>query len=416
MYSSVIIPAEYNNPTLEFNTVPPLMAAAVTNGLLTKDIINPSAVLASCETSNCTFPVYTSLAACSAAEDVTPLIRKHCPPGYPDTREGCSYTLPPLQEAPTTRRDNFTTTTLGLPSLWIGASEKQGLKASSSRTPVQYGASPANLVEFYVLFFPDMSLFSHDSKADVTASLVALRITLSLCLKTYNTTVANGVTLTTVTNTQQAPKFSEKPMMENQTVVSTIISTTDTHGTEYWMESATALALNSFLATGTFYGTYSGPQPDHPDSRNVASSDAARAFGDIFYNNPPHDHLDAIRPLLTNLETSVSNAMRITSDNKATASGTASRDEIYVDVEFRWLIVPILSIVLSLVFLVFVMVETRMKDVPAWKDGLNHTLFALEPETRIKMERLMGDGKGPESVPVVFEREGGRGWWLRGPG
>lgn len=405
--------------TIGFRTVPDLMAVAVTNGLLTKDAISPSAIPAFCDTVNCTFPDYTSLAVCSAAEDVTPTIIGHCPHGYRDTEGGCLYTLPPLQEAPTARRDNFTIDDHGLPFLWIGASENQGANATLSPTLVQSGASPANLVEFYILFSSNTSVFSENSKANVTASLVALRITLSLCLKTYHTTVTNGQTNTTITDTQQAPDFSQNTLTQNATA-SAILSTTDTNGTEYWMDGITASALNSFLAVATFYGTYSGPLPDIPTLAIDVTSDAARAFGEIFYNNnPPKDHVAAIGPLLTNLETGMSNALRTTSDINANTLGTASIDEVHIEVDFRWLIVPILSIALSLVFLVLVMAETRKRDVPVWKDGLDHALFAIEPETRARMEGSVGGsnvGEGLEGVPVVLERERGRGWWLRGPG
>ena len=62
--------------------------------------------------------------------------------------------------------------------------------------------------------------------------------------------------------------------------------------------------------------------------------------------------------------------------------------------------------------------------MPVWKDDLDKALLAVEPETRARMEGLMeasngGAGRGEGrmgEVPVVLEREGKRGWWLRGPG
>lgn len=181
------------------------------------------------------------------------------------------------------------------------------------------------------------------------------------------------------------------------------------------MDTLTRNAFSAFLAIATFYGTYTGRNPDHPTQIVAADSDAARAFGDIFYNNPPPDHIAAIRPLLTNLETAMSNVLRTTSNLPATAPGTATYNEIYISVDFRWLILPILSIVLSLVFLVAVAVETRRKEVPVWKDGLGKVLCAVEPETRVRMEELEDTKERWGSVPVVVEREGERGWWLRGP-
>jgi len=399
------------------------MAAAVTDALFANEI-DPSAVAAECTTGNCTFPDYTSLAVCSAAEDVSPKIINRCPHIFDVTHwEGeCYFTLSPLQIAPTARADNFTTMKDGIPALWIGASENQGLNASRSKDLVKAGANPANLVEFYILFFPDMRVFSTNHKTDPSTSVVALQITLSLCLKTYNTTVTNGRTTTTIANTPRALEFHEKTLSQAPNPT-TVISTTDTDGMEYWMESLTANAFNSFLAIATFYGTYINGTPSHPNVDHDATSDAARAFGDIFYNNAPSDHVAAIRPLLANLETSMSNAMRNTSIIPSKALGTATYDEVFISVDFRWLTVPILSIILSLLFLVLVMVETRRKEVPVWKDELDKALLAVEPETRARMEGLMGASNGGAGsgerqmgeVPVVVEKEGKRGWWLRGP-
>jgi len=400
------------------------VASAVTDGLFAKDI-DPSAVAAECTTGNCTFANYTSLAVCSAAEDVSPKIINHCPHilnvSVYDVE--CYYTLSPLQHSPTVRVENFTIQRDGIPSLWIGASENKTPNTLGLAHAKNAVGNPANLVEFYVIFFPDTSVFSIDTKTDPSTSLVALKITLSLCLKTYSTTVTNGRTTTTITNTQRALEFSEKPL--SQAPKPTFVrSTTDTDGMEYWMESFTAAAFNDFLAIATFYGTYSNGSARNPNIGRGGDSDAARAFGDIFYNKAPSDHVAAIRPLLANLETSMSNAIRTTSDIPYKALGTATYNEVFISVNFWWLTVPMLSIVLSLVFLVLVMRETKRREVPVWKDELDKALLAVEPETRARMEEVMGArhggagrGEGPVGeVPVVFEREGKGGWWLRGPG
>lgn len=280
MYS--LSPFIAEGPSIDYYTVAPLMASAITDGLLTKDI-DPSAVAAECTTGNCTFPDYTSLAVCSAVKDASPKIINRCPHifdvSYDDGE--CSYTLSPLQEAPTIRKDNFTTQKDGIPLLWIGASVIQGLQASKSDL-VKAHADPANLIEFYIIFFPDPSVFSLHSGTDPNTSLVALQITLSLCLKTYHTTVTNGRTTTTITNTQSALKFSEKTSPRFPNPSTTVISTTDTDGMEYWMENSTAHAFNAFLTVATFHGTYQNATPNYPTLLRDATSDAAGAFGDIF--------------------------------------------------------------------------------------------------------------------------------------
>ncbi len=408
---------------ITFRTIPPLMKVAITNGLLTQTTIDPSAVAADCGTGNCTFPEYTSLAVCSSVVDVTPTIQVSCPRGQRKTDPGCVYTVPSLEAVssdsftpndlggPTVRGDNFTTISNsgpsnhpGGPTLWIGASQN-----------ANYLLAPRTLTDFYMLFFPDPNVLSKDSKANVTASLVALKVSVFLCLKTYNTTVTNGRTLTKITNVQ-TPIFSQDSLPVAGANPTSKITTKDRRGTEFYMEGATRSAFKSFLAIATFYGTYS---PSTPETANVdrnTDSDAGFAFGNIFYSNPPPgDHIAAIRPLLTNLETAMSNSLRETAIAPSNITGTATSNQIYISVDFRWLVLPILCLVLSLLFLIAVAVETRRKDVPLWKDGFGKVLCAVEPETRARMEALEDTKEGRGSVPMVVEREGGQGWWLRGP-
>ncbi|KAL9106189.1 MAG: hypothetical protein Q9187_008594, partial [Circinaria calcarea] len=239
------------------------------------------------------------------------------------TDGGCSYTVPPLQQLPTARYDNFTTNDQGGPTLWIGASHNDDSHLEK-------------ITDFYILFFPDLSVFSRDSDANVTASIVALKGSISLCLKTYNTSVANGSTITGVVDTQ-LPTFSVQLLKEiyGYTPLNKI-TTTDRSGVEFYMESLTLAAFRSYLADAIFYGTYTAPNPDHPDQASEASSDTALAFGEIFYNNPPSNHITALSPL-TNLETAISNVLRTTSNNHTTAPGTANYNEIYISIDFRWL-------------------------------------------------------------------------------
>ncbi|KAK4694881.1 hypothetical protein P7C71_g2768, partial [Lecanoromycetidae sp. Uapishka_2] len=397
-----------------FSTLPSLMISALINGLLSPDTISPSAVAATCDTGNCTFPDYTALAVCTSTEDVTSTLLASCPQGTPEIDVGCNYTVPALQKFPTYRDDNFNTQG-GVPTdLWIGASAPNLDNTTSS-----YFDNKGLLNDFYILFFPDPSVLSGNSKANGTASLVALHISIALCLKTYRTTVTSGSTSTDVIGTQ-SPVFSDKdaPGFEPSPTVPILETTTDSGGNEYFIESDTRLAFASYFAIATFFGTYSAPSNTSADPNDPgrASSDAARAFGEIFYGDPSPDHIAAIAPLLTNLETALSNAMRSTSDHPSNITGTSTYEETFISVDFRWLVLPIFSIALSLLFLVAVALVTRKSEVPLWKDKIGKVLTALEPETRLRMEGLDDSKDGVGAVPVVFERDGGRGWCLRGPG
>ncbi|MCJ1270468.1 hypothetical protein MMC22_010365 [Lobaria immixta] len=386
-----------NSLTLEFDTIAPQMQVAVTSGLLTTDA-SPSDIKGTCQTGNCTFEDYSSLAICSSVDDVTPTLIAHCPPGYSDTEPGCDYTVPDLQNNPTWRKDYFKTIE-GSNALWIGASQVIG----------GFPSGPDTLVEFFVLYLPDVSVLTRDTKTNFTASLVAFKGALNLCVQTYRTNITNGDTSTTVKETQKNLNWQLVSKTQDKTSVQ-VISATDAKVKEYWMEQVTRDTFNRYLAAAAFFGEYS---PAHPQgfNHNESSSDAARGLSDRLYNGNPKG-MQGMSDLLANVATSMSNALRTTSDHSESAPGTATYFEIHISVNFRWLIIPILSIVLAFVFLIAVIAESRRKHIPAWKSDQIAVLFAIEPEMRARMERL--DAAQVKDELVVLERKGPRGWQLRG--
>ena len=85
---------------------------------------------------------------------------------------------------------------------------------------------------------------------------------------------------------------------------------------------------------------------------------------------------------------------------------------VFISVDFRWLIVPILSIGLGLIFLLAVIFETWRSGAPIWKDGQLDALYAIDAETRARLEAF--DDADTKSVKVKLEEGGQRGWELRG--
>lgn len=208
--------------------------------------------------------------------------------------------MPDLNQTPTWRQDKFATNQAGN-TLWIGASQTN-LDGRDG-----FASGPGTLVEFYVLYFPDINVLADDSGANITASVVALKGSLDLCVKTYHTDVTNAITTTKVINNQTNLNWHNVPSSQGNTDV-TLISATAADGKDYWMEQITRRCFNAFLEAAGFYGDYAGVVPD--PNRNTSTSDAARAIGDKLYARAPSDKtgLQALTEVLANLETSMSNA------------------------------------------------------------------------------------------------------------
>lgn len=284
---------------LKFNTIAPDLQAAFTAGLQTP--INPSAISGFCPTGNCTFDEYSSLAICSSAEDVTPSLLSDCK-GQSDAKLGCNYTVPEIRNRATWRGGEFSPTGKLGSTLWIGASE-------TTQQRDGFRSGPETLVDFYVLYFPNITVLSDDAVANITQSIVALKGSLDLCVKTHHTTVTNGITNTTITNNQTSLKWHDVRSTQGNTNVSLDLATA-ADGQDYWMEANTRTYFNSFLEAASFYGDYYGGEPQDPNL-NVASSFTARAIADRLYAGTTPDGasgLQALRVLLANVETGMSNA------------------------------------------------------------------------------------------------------------
>ena len=67
--------------------------------------------------------------------------------------------------------------------------------------------------------------------------------------------------------------------------------------------------------------------------------------------------------------------------------------EIYFHVTWAWLVVPILSILITLVFFALTILRCWQHGVPAWKSSHLAVLQALNPRIRAKL----GDGMAKNS-------------------
>ena len=108
--------------------------------------------------------------------------------------------------------------------------------------------------------------------------------------------------------------------------------------------------------------------------------------------------------------------LRTTSDVSSTAPGNATTYQVYISVDFRWLIVPIASVIFAFIFLLAVMAESRRCGVPAWKSSQTAALLCLDEAARKQVgpldtaKRTMG--KRADGVRVRLQREGRDGWQL----
>ena len=82
----------------------------------------------------------------------------------------------------------------------------------------------------------------------------------------------------------------------------------------------------------------------------------------------------------------------MTSQNLTYVKGIGTKTEIYIDVNFYWLILPIFTVTFALILLVVVIQQSREYGIPAWKSSQLETLrmLALEPRAVLEANKVQG--------------------------
>ena len=101
--------------------------------------------------------------------------------------------------------------------------------------------------------------------------------------------------------------------------------------------------------------------------------------------------------------------IRMTSQNLTYIRGTATKTEIYIDVNFYWLILPIAAVVMAFVLLVVVIQQSRSYGILGWKSSQLETLRMLAPEPRATFVKNKAQGR---KLKVKLSRTASNRWIL----
>ncbi|KAL8833563.1 MAG: hypothetical protein Q9176_007921 [Flavoplaca citrina] len=350
---SQLIPGTPN--TFTYESVADLMSLAIVDGLLRKDI-SPSDVMGSCVTGNCTWEDYQSLGVYSTVTDVSSTITSTCRKRASQFNPaGCNYSVPAIDENPIARESVLQTSKFGQ-TLWLGASNPMPLENDYEPPALD------TLVQFYVIYVPDLTRWDDlDVTEDHKDELVALQATLSLCLNTYHANMTFGVTSTQL--------LSQETNLDWQT------GTESFEGTE-----SNRNPFHNYLSLQTFTGSASMRSEGPDGGGNFTENDVVRRIAASLYDD--RAGIRGLSESLDNLAISMSNALRTTTDILDNFPGTSTSFEVYIQIEWAWMIVPITTVILSLIFLLITIHQSRQRKIPAWKSSLLAVLLGLSSETR----------------------------------
>lgn len=339
------------------------MKAAVFNGIFSPQTVQD--LRPACDTGNCTFPLFDSLAMCSKCLNVTNNVVNNTPqPATISGVQNISYTIP------------------GGAQIKFSAIFEEGGLADGPST-ISTTVLPANmskdmlglqdpLLMLAVLQFPNVKQQIHDG--NYWSSLpVTQECALYFCVNTYNLTVQNSVVNTTVisswtsdTGTPTVGGALQPNGMEGtQDAILQRPPTAQGGNDTYQIPAGTLATLKSWLNV-TLQGTY-----------NTSFS--------IFNGTAwPSDALQALDGttdwggLIANISTAMTSYIRdpVESDSATdVVNGVSHTVETFIHVKWGWLGLPVGLVGMSIVFLVATMVKNERTKAMAWKSSSLALLF-----------------------------------------
>ncbi|MDI1490434.1 MAG: hypothetical protein OHK93_001637 [Ramalina farinacea] len=363
---------------------PPELMSAVELGL-TQDHLSPSDVAGSCDTGNCTFGIYTTLGVCSAVEDATSsIVELPCPYDYHEmyfNASACPYTVRDLEKSPPIPYMSFIP---GHSTLFVAAS------------PGDYPNALGTLVEFYVIYQPQLNVRFTKLDPFSQSKLAALKGTLSLCSHTYNSSMEFGVTTTNMISKDTSltwidyalHTYSVSPAAPNNITYNLFIDNMDlSNMIEYLQQSVFVGNISMAGDASTFTTTASLGIGSHLycSAQGLLATDGVKDLSD----------------LMENVAISLTNFFRTSTQSPDHQYGDATSYEIYFSVSWAWLVAPILSISLTIAFLAATILRSRRLGLPAWKSSQLASLLALDPETRT----ALGKGMSSQSRTDITTKE-----------
>ncbi|KAL8865305.1 MAG: hypothetical protein Q9174_006958, partial [Haloplaca sp. 1 TL-2023] len=329
----------YHSKTFVYDSVLDSISIDIIDGLLRKDASASD----------------QSMGVCSNVVDVSSTITSKCRrTGRQFFPAGCNYSVLAIDENESPTMQTF---------------------ASGSHVTFIIGAICAatnpypkinTLVQFYIIYVPDIVKWDTlEVTSDYKHELIALQVTLSLYLYRYNTSIVFGTTTTI-----EEEKITELDWQRDTATIddsrsSFDIITTTYDSEKFWIDAQNKNAFNSYLSLQTFNGLAESHPMDSSVGVNQTSNDIVQAIQSSIYEDPPR-----LNALMDNLAVSMTNGLRNTSNMPAVATGVVTSFEVYIQIQWGWMVVPIATVMLSLVFLILTMYLSRYNGIPAWKSSV----------------------------------------------
>ena len=370
--------------------ISPSMLAALYDGVFASNLTrSTSAVTPNCPTGNCTFPSFASMAVCSKCANVTSLLNHTYDPG----------------------------TGLGSSDIWTLPNGQSIGNIETGYEAINMNASFASGVGSQALPLNSRALLPYSHQGAITNMTILIEgpsawdCVLFFCAKSYEAGETLGAYTESVLDTFDEPQWRTLPYAGGPFAFDVPADSLTTIGAQN--RTFELGADSEFVTLGTVGSTLSGSGGSDSGDVETFTSNVAEGFNNrISATVHPPD-------VVANVADALTNAMRTLSGQ--TVTGTAYATELHVRVEWPWLILPLVMIVLALVFLGLTVLQSKRSDVPYWRSSV---LAVMEHGVTTTLAGHHGDASN-DDTPVERAREKTSDleqWadrltvWLRGTG
>lgn len=400
------------------------MAGAMYSGLLV-DTSDPhtgyarQGVAANCPTSNCTYPLFQSLAVCVKCENITDLVTQICnqsvfklpdPTGATLQLVSCNYALPNGLAINQTSQLNETA---GGPSSGI---YRTTIAATAELEPAKLVDSNASFVTMNIL--RGKSCAPMGKEVGLNMTIRATQCSLSWCVGTYNSSVKRGKL------EEDAIRFSTENFEEDPSNemfgITPSYSIDGGPNARFVINKRSSGSLAAWLQEKLTFSN-SKADPDQPDiSSNVSSSDT-RATGrlsetlTLFQKTDPEYIFTNLAKAMTTYIRSIDASQQEQADtdwpvkNVRPVLGTSTALHVYIAIRWPWLIFTGAILLSTLVFFALVVLQSAKNGVVVWKSSPLALLFhglQLEDKERCEPMNLEGMEHRAKQIRVQL-RDGG---------
>jgi len=338
-----------------YNTAPdgapyasqPLMAA-VYDGVFSKNLTrSTSSITPYCSTGNCTFPSYASLGVCSKCHNVTSSLRFTTEPN--PLGSIYNYTLPNGH------------------SLISAETSIAYLNISASSGPSTLPSNPLHLNSDVLSAYQSAGTITNISV--VTGidpsrpwTQTAWDCVLSFCAKSYNATESLNFFDETLLEVFDELKSTilpvDKPIYAETitfNVPSTHLTTIGNRNRTFFIKTTALQALQDSLGE-----TLVGKSEQNAVGQFEFSSGIAQGF---YYNG-----VENVVMTVNNIADALTDAMRMSSGHYV--QGSARVMKVHIHVQWWWLILPLVMVILGAIFLSLTVWQTQRSGVPSWRSSV----------------------------------------------